>query len=162
MFAQKDVLIFIHILALAVAFGGSVFQVFILPSIVREKSNQKNKIQIIARSISLFSPVSFGMLSIVVFTGMLLLFSLTKDISNISSPFYLNVFSVKIILVTAIFSIAAFQTFNLRFKIVCMDTDKLNEENPPKQFRVMRTCSIINIILTTIVILLGITMSNIR
>ena len=162
MFTQKDVLIFIHILALAVAFGGSVFQVFILPSIVREKSNQKNKIQIIVRSISLFSPISFGMLSVVVFTGILLLFSLTKDISNISSSLYLNVFSVKIMLVTAIFSIAAFQTFNLRFKIVCMDINKINEEKPPKQFRVMRTCSKINIILTTIVILLGITMSNIR
>tara|TARA_B100001964_G_C14259762_1_gene614668 strand:- start:282 stop:770 length:489 start_codon:yes stop_codon:yes gene_type:complete len=160
--AQKDVLIFIHILALTVALGGSVFQVFILPLIAREKSNQKNKIQIIARSISLFSPISFGMLSIVVFTGILLLFSLTKDISNISSSFYLNVFSVKIVLVTAIFSIAAFQTFNLRFKIVFMDINKINEENPPKQFRFMRTCSIINIILTTIVVLLGITMSNLK
>lgn len=160
MFGQKDILIFIHIMALVIAFGGSIFQVFVLPSILRKRSDQKNATQITANTISLFSPISFGMLSVVVFSGMLLLFSLINKTSNISSPLYLNIFFIKILLVTAIFSIAAFQTFCLRFKIVCMDINKIKGENPPKQFRFMRTCSIINIILITIVIFLGITMSN--
>ncbi|HJN01841.1 MAG: hypothetical protein QF907_07865 [Nitrospinota bacterium] len=160
MFAQKDILLFIHILTLATAFGGSIFQIFVLPAILRKRSGQKNTTQITVSTISTFSPISFGLLSIIVFTGMLLLFSLIKKTSNIASPLYLNIFFIKILLVTVIFSIAAFQTFCLRFKIVNMDIDKIKGENPPKPFRVMRTCSIINIILITIVIFLGISMSN--
>ena len=162
MFAQKDILIFIHILALAVALGGSVFNVFILPLIIEEKSNQNNKIQIAVRTINLFLPINFGMLIIIVSTGILLLYSQSGKISNVSSPLYLNVFFIKILLVTIIFSIAAYQTLCLRFKIVTMNIDKIKGENPPKQFRLMKTCSIINIILITIVILLGITMSNLK
>ena len=160
MFAQKDILIFIHILALAIAFGGSIFNLFILPLIIEEKSNQNNKIHVAVRTINLFLPINFGMLIIIVATGILLLFSLSEKISNISSPLYLNLFFLKILLVTIIFSIAAYQTLCLRFKIVTMDIDKIKDETPPKPFRVMRTSSIINLILITIVVFLGITMSN--
>ena len=160
MFEQKNFLIFIHLLALVVVLGGSIFQVFMLPLILREKSDKKNEFQIIARAISLFSPINFGMLAVNVFTGVLLLFNLYEKISNISSPLYLNVFFVKILLVTVIFSIAAYQTFHLRFKIVTMNIDKIDGENTPKHFRIMQNCSIINILLTTVVILLGITMSS--
>lgn len=162
MFEQKNILIFIHLLALVATLGGSVFEVFILPSILREKSNQKNIIQITTRTISLFSPINFGMLAVIVSTGILLFFSLYEKISNISSPLYLNVFFIKILLVTVIFSIAAYQTFHLRFRIVIMNIDKIKGENPPKPFRIMRTCSIINIVLITIVILLGIIMSGLK
>ncbi len=160
MFAQKDILIFIHILALAIVLGGSIFEVFILPPILKKKTDKTNKIQTIARAISLFSPINFGVLAVMVFTGALLLFSLNEKISNISSPLYLNVFFIKILLVSVIFSIAAYQTFHLRFRIVTMNVDKISGENLPKPFRIMRTCSIINIILITIVILLGVSMSN--
>lgn len=160
MFEQTNILIFFHLIALIVAFGGSFFEVFILPSILKGKIDPKDRITIISRSINLFTPINFGMLAIIVFTGVILIFSLYEKISNISSPLYLNVFFVKILLVTIIFSIAAFQTFHLRFKIVHMNADKIKGENLPKPFGIMQTCSKINIILIAIVILLGTTMSS--
>ena len=162
MFDQKSILIFFHLLALTVALGGSIFHMFFLPIILKGKPNQKSDISLVVRAISLFPPINFGMLVVVVSSGVLLTFNLYNKISNISSTLYLNVFSVKIFLIIIIFSIAAFQTFHLRFKISMMDASKIDGENLPKPFQVMQICSIINITLTTIVILLGIIMSGLK
>ena len=160
MFEQLHILVFFHTLALVVALGGSIFMIFFLPAILQGKSISEDKIPIMVRAINLFVPVNFGMLAVIVITGVLLLFSLYEKISDISSPLYLNVFLVKIVLVCIVFSIATYQTFPLRFKIVSMKMDKISAENLPKPFQIMRTCSIVNMILISIVILLGITMSR--
>ena len=148
-------------LTLAVIYGGSIFEVFILPSILQEKKmDTKNRVQLIIRTINIFSPIKFVVFAAIVFTGVFLLFSLHERISNISSSLYLNVFFIKILLVIIMFPIAAYQTFYLRFKILSINSDNIKDENLSKSFRIMKTCSLINIILVTIVFFLGIIMGN--
>lgn len=161
MFEQKTVLVFIHLLSFAILLGAPIFEVFILPSVLREKSmNPKDRIQLIIRSINLSSPISFVMLVAIIFTGIFLIFDLYEKISHISSPLYLNVFFIKIMLLVIIFPIAAYQNFYLRFKIGALNIEKIKGENLPRPFRLMQTCYKINFILIIIVLFLGVAMSN--
>ncbi len=141
--------------------GGSIFEVFILPSILKGiKKDPRDRIQSKIRSVNLYTPINFVMLIAIIFTGIFLLFSLYERVSNIASPLYLNVFFIKIILVSIIFAIATFQTFYLRFKIAILNVEKIKDENLPNSFHIMQTCSKINIILITVALFLGITMSG--
>ena len=114
----NNIIIFIHLIAAAIAIGSMVFSIILLlPSTDKVPAQQElEEFSIPYKTVELLAPTVFTCLLILIGTGIYyLLENYTGQMAL--KPGYYNLFGLKLICVVVAFFLSIYQTFNLRARI---------------------------------------------
>lgn len=119
---ENKILMFIHLLAAAVSTGGMAYCLLLfLPAVEKQSGNKaldENSIRF--KALDILAPMVFTGVLILVGTGIIYLMENYTEQVNLK-PGYYNLFGVKLVSVTILFCLSAYQTFTLRSRIANLD-----------------------------------------
>ena len=129
----NNIIIFIHLMAAAIAIGSMVFSVMLLlPSIEKlPEQTGPEECSTPYKSVELLAPTVFACLLALIGTGIYyLLENYTAQMGF--KPGYYDLFGLKLICVVVAFFLSIYQTFNLRARITNLDLLPENRKFVPK------------------------------
>ena len=153
----NNTIIFIHLMAAAIAIGSMVFAVvLLLPSIEKlPEQEELEEYSISYKSVELLAPTVFVSLLALIGTGVYyLLENYTAQVEL--KPGYYDLFGIKLICVVAAFFLSIYQTFNLRARIANLDLSPENRKFVPKVIRQIKTTTIFSLVAFSLAVFFGI------
>ena len=136
----NSIIIFIHLMAAAIAIGSMVFAVILLlPSMEKlPKQNGLEEYSTHYKSMELLAPTVFTCLLALIGTGVyFLLENYTAQVEL--KPGYYDLFGIKLVCVGAAFFLSIYQTFNLRTRIANLDLSPENRKLVAEIIQRMKT-----------------------
>ena len=143
---QNALLVFIHMMAAAIALGSILFFVTMFLPVLKknglsgELSDHSLEMKIMDR----LSSVVMGCVFTLIITGVYYLLVNYTDQVNLK-PGYYNIFGMKMLFVVAALGLSVYQTFTLRPRITDLDLSPENKKNAPATLRSMLTVSQANL-----------------
>ena len=135
----NNIIIFIHLMAAAIAIGSMVFAVFLLlPSM--EKLPEQKKLEehsVTYKSMELLAPTVFTCLLALIGTGVYFLLENYTAQVELKSGYY-DLFGIKLVCVVVAFFLSIYQTFNLRTRIANLDLSPENRKLVTKTIQLMK------------------------
>ena len=125
----NNIIIFIHLMAAAIAVGSMVFSVVLLLPSMEKLPKQKGLEEHSApyKCMELLAPTVFACLLALVGTGIyFLLENYTAQVEL--KPGYYDLFGIKLVCVVVAFFLSIYQTFNLRTRIANLDLSPENRK----------------------------------
>ncbi len=148
-------LIFIHVLAAAVALGSLAFCVLLLLPALETPSDVEIEKSARYKTLSLLAPTVFACLLALIVSGMMYLSDAYTEQVNLRSGYY-NLFGAKMFVVAGAFFLSLYQTFNLRGKILNLDLRPENREGLPAALDKMASVGRLILGLIAVAIFLGV------
>ena len=153
----NNIIIFIHLIAAAIAIGSMVFSIILLlPSADKVPAQQElEEFSIPYKTVELLAPTVFTCLLILIGTGIYyLLENYTGQMAL--KPGYYNLFGLKLICVVVAFFLSIYQTFNLRARIANLDLSPENRKIVPKTIQQIKKTTIPVLITFSLALFFGI------
>ena len=153
----NNIIIFIHLMAAAIAIGSMVFSVLLLlPSIEKIPSKKEpEEFSASYKSMEILAPTIFACLLILIGTGVYyLLENYTGQVGLM--PGYYNLFGVKLICVIVAFFLSIYQTFSLRARIANLDLSPENRRIVPKTIQQIKKTTIFILFAFSLAVFFGI------
>ena len=153
----NNIIIFIHLMAAAIAIGSMVFSVILLlPSIEKVSAQQESEeFSTPYKSAEILAPTVFTCLLILIGTGVYyLLENYTGQVGL--KPGYYNLFGLKLICVVVAFFLSTYQTFNLRPRIANLDLSPENRKFIPKTIQQIKKTTTLILIAFSLAVFFGI------
>ena len=154
---HNTIVIFIHLMAAAIAVGGLVVGLLLLLPALEKRPAPNAPEEHTAAYITLevLMPTVFACMLALVGSGVYYLFS------NYTSQYgldggYFNLFGIKMVFVAGAFFLSAYQTFGLRSRITNLDLSPENRTQVPATIKKLRSLSRITLALISIALFLGI------
>ena len=153
----NNIIIFIHLMAAAIAIGSMVFSVILLlPSIEKVSTQQKSvEFSTTYKSVELLTPTVFTCLLILIGTGVYYLLENYTGQMALKSGYY-NLFGLKLICVVIAFFLSVYQTFNLRARIANLDLSPENRKIVPKTIQQIKKTTIPVLVTFSLALFFGI------
>ena len=153
----NNIIIFIHLMAAAIAIGSMVFSVILLlPS--REKVSAQQESEEFStpyKLVELLAPTVFICLLILVGTGVYYLLENYTGQMGLK-PGYYNLFGLKLICVVIAFFLSIYQTFNLRARIANLDLSPENRKIVPETIQQIKKTTVLALIVFSLAVFFGI------
>jgi uncharacterized membrane protein len=153
----NNIIIFIHLMAAAIAIGSMVFSVILLlPSIEKVSAQQESEeFSTPYKLVELLAPTVFTCLLILIGTGVYyLLENYTGQVGL--KPGYYNLFGLKLICVVIAFFLSIYQTFNLRARIANLDLSPENRKIVPETIQQIKKTTVLVLIVFSLAVFFGI------
>ena len=153
----NNIIIFIHLIAAAIAIGSMVFSIILLlPSTDKVPAQQElEEFSIPYKTVELLAPTVFTCLLILIGTGIYyLLENYTEQMAL--KPGYYNLFGLKLICVVVAFFLSIYQTFNLRARIANLDLSPENRKIVPKTIQQIKKTTIPVLVTFSLALFFGI------
>ena len=136
----NNIIIFIHLMAAAIAIGSMVFAVVLfLPSMEKlpeQKGLEEHSVPY--KCMELLAPTVFTCLLVLIGTGVyFLLENYTAQVEL--KPGYYNLFGIKLVCVVVAFFLSIYQTFNLCTRIANLDLSPENRKLVTETIQKMKT-----------------------
>ncbi len=153
--------LWLHLLGLAVYFGGGIAMVAIFfPMALRISASQEQH-RFLAQGLRIYNPLSMGALGVLIMTGA---FNLTSYKAILGPQFFLQlglVLGLKLLLVFLLINISAFVSVGLGHRLVRMHLgeETMEPEQLTRTLKRMRTLTIVALALTGIIVLLSLNMT---
>ncbi|MDP7556547.1 MAG: hypothetical protein QF687_01515 [Nitrospinaceae bacterium] len=157
----NNIIIFIHLMAAAIAVGAMVFAVFLLLPAVEKlpKRDGPEEYSVFYKSFDLLSPTVFTCLLVLIGTGIyFLLENYTAQVEL--KPGYYDLFGVKLVCVVAAFFLSIYQTFNLRTRIADLDLSPENRKLVPETIEQMKKITKLTLTAFSLALFFGIWMAR--
>ena len=153
----NNIIIFIHLMAAAIAIGSMVFSVILLlPSIEKVSTQQKSvEFSTTYKSVELLTPTVFTCLLILIGTGVYYLLENYTGQMGLK-PGYYNLFGLKLICVVVAFFLSIYQTFNLRPRIANLDLSPENRKIVPETIQQIKNTTFLALIVFSLAVFFGI------
>jgi uncharacterized membrane protein len=151
------IIIFIHVMAAAVALGSLVYcLMFFLPALAKG-SSPKSPVEESAdyKALEALSPTVFVALLVLIGSGLYFLLANYSDSKDYAQGYY-NLFGIKMVLVAAAFFISIYQTFTLKNHISNLDIHPENRENVPAVLEKIKTMGRVSLGIISVAAFLGI------
>ena len=158
---QNSLLIFIHLIAVAIAIGSTFFSIFILlPELRKSESlNQPIEDSLELKIMDRLAPTVLGCVFALIITGVyFLLINYTNQVNL--RPGYFNIFGLKILFVIVALGLSVYQTFSLRPRILDLDLRPENKKRLPDTLGFMQTLSQLNLWIISFASFFGIFLSR--
>ena len=153
----NNIIIFIHLMAAAIAIGSMVFAVVLLLPSIEKLPEQKGPEEhfIPCKSVELLAPTVFACLLALIGTGIYyLLENYTKQVGL--KPGYYDLFGLKLICVVVAFFLSIYQTVNLRARIADLDLSPENRKLIPKTIQQIKKTTTLILIAFSLAVFFGI------
>ena len=153
----NNIIIFVHLMAAAIAIGSMVFSVILLLPSIEKVSAQQESVEFSTpyKSVELLTPTVFTCLLILIGTGVYyLLENYTGQVGL--KPGYYNLFGLKLICVVVAFFLSTYQTFNLRPRIANLDLSPENRKIVPETIQQIKKTTILALIVFSLAVFFGI------
>ena len=153
----NNLLIFIHLMAAAIAVGGLAFCLFFLLPAAAKLPEQKIAVEysIPYRALDMLAPTVLAAVLVLIGTGIyFLLTNYTRQVDL--APGYYNLFGVKMIFVVLSLFLSVYQTFTLRPQISDLDLSPESRELVPATLQKMKTLNQVSLAALSLSIFLGI------
>jgi high-affinity nickel permease len=130
---ENKILIFIHLLAVAVSVGSSAYCLYLfLPAMADPRSNKApDENSLHYKALDILAPTVFTCLLVLIASGIFYLMENYTDQVNLK-PGYYNLFGIKMVSAIIAFFLSAWQTFGLRSRIANLDLRPENRELVPE------------------------------
>ena len=153
----NNIIIFIHLMAAAVAIGSMVFSVILLlPSLEKiPVQHNSEEFSIPYKLVEILAPTVFTSLLILIGTGVYYLLENYTGQMGLKSGYY-NLFGMKLICVVVAFFLSLYQTFNLRAGIANLDLSPENRGLVPKTIQQIKKTTILILIVFSLAVFFGI------
>ena len=153
----NNIIIFIHLMAAAVAIGSMVFSaILLLPSIEKISTQQDSEeFSTPYKIVELLAPTVFTSLLILIGTGVYYLLENYTGQMGLK-PGYYNLFGIKLVCVVAAFFLSTYQTFSLRARIANLDLSPENRKIVPKTIQQIKKTTILILIVFSLAVFFGI------
>ncbi|MBV51524.1 MAG: hypothetical protein CMH77_03350 [Nitrospinae bacterium] len=157
----NNIIIFIHLMAAAIAIGSMIFAVvLLLPSMKKlpeHKGPEEHSTSY--KSLELLAPTVFACLLALIGTGIyFLLENYTAQVEL--KPGYYDLFGVKLVCVVAAFFLSIYQTFNLRTRIADLDLSPENRKLVPETIEQMKKITKLTLTAFSLALFFGIWMAR--
>jgi uncharacterized membrane protein len=153
---ENNILIFIHLMAAAVAVGSLVFCLLALLPAAEKLPEQKIPVEysISYKALDILAPTVMAALLVLIGTGIyFLLTNYTRQVDL--APGYYNLFGVKMVFVIAALFLSIYQTFTLRPQISDLDLSPENRKLVPATQKKMKTLSQVTLAALSVAVFLG-------
>ena len=153
----NNIIIFIHLMAAAIAIGSMVFAVVLFLPLMEKLPEQKGPEEhfIPYKSVELLAPTVFACLLALIGTGIYyLLENYTEQVGL--KPGYYDLFGLKLICVVVAFFLSIYQTFNLRARIADLDLSPENRKFIPKTIQQIKKTTTLILIAFSLAVFFGI------
>ena len=153
----NNIIIFIHLMAVAVAIGSMVFAVLLLLPSIEKLPKQKEPEEYSApyKSVELLAPTVFTCLLILIGTGVYyLLENYTGQVGL--KPGYYDLFGLKLICVVVAFFLSIYQTFSLRARIADLDLSPENRKFVPKTIQQIKKITTLILLVFSLAVFFGV------
>ncbi|HJL72799.1 MAG TPA: hypothetical protein QGI40_02955 [Nitrospinaceae bacterium] len=157
----NNIIIFIHLMAAAIAIGSMVFAVILLlPSVEKLPEHRgPEEHSIPYKSLEILAPTVFACLLALIGTG--IYFLLENYSAQVElKPGYYDLFGIKLISVVAAFFLSIYQTFNLRTRIADLDLSPENRKLVPETIRQMKKITQFTLTAFSLAVFFGIWMAR--
>ena len=153
----NNIIIFIHLIAAAIAIGSMVFSIILLlPSTDKVPAQQElEEFSIPYKTVELLAPTVFTCLLILIGTGIYYLLENYTGQMALKSGYY-NLFGLKLICVVVAFFLSIYQTFNLRARIANLDLSPENRKIVPKTIQQIKKTTIPVLVTFSLALFFGI------
>jgi uncharacterized membrane protein len=121
-------LAFLHIMAVAVYLGGTIFLGGVLIPVLRRRGLDADGVHLLAGVLRVFHPVSLGSLGALVITGAVALTPLKESLGPEYMPRLFGVLALKLLLVFVLILVSSYQFFALGprlFRVLPTEGEKL-------------------------------------
>ena len=153
----NNIIIFIHLMAAAIAIGSMVFAtVLLLPSIEKSpKQEGSEEYSLPYKSVEHLAPTIFASLLALIGTGIYyLLENYTAQVEL--KPGYYDLFGVKLICVVTAFFLSIYQTFTLQARISNLDLSPENRKLVPKTIQQIKKTTTLILIAFSLAVFFGV------
>ena len=153
----NNIIIFVHLMAAAIAMGSMVFIVVLLLPSMEKLPEQKGPEEYSTpyKSVGLLAPTVFACLLALIGTGIYyLLENYTAQVRL--KPGYYDLFGIKLICVAVAFFLSIYQTFNLRARIADLDLSPENRKFVPKTVQQIKKTTMLILIAFSLATFFGI------
>jgi uncharacterized membrane protein len=149
------IIIFIHLLAAAVALGSLIYCLKVYLPVVEKDQKERNENSPAYKILDLMAPTVFASLLILIGSGVYYL------LENYSAqvglkPGYYNLFGIKIVFVAGALFTSMYVTFSLRINISDLDLSPQNKKSVPETLRKIVSLSRLTMWMISIAMFLGI------
>jgi len=152
----NNILIFIHLMAAAVAVGSLAFCLLFLLPAAEKLPEQKIPVEysIAYKALDILAPTVLAAILLLIGTGIyFLLTTYTRQVDL--APGYYNLFGVKMVFVIIALFLSIYQTFTLRPLISDLDLSPENRKQVPATLRKMKTLGQVTLATLSIAVFLG-------
>ena len=153
----NNIIIFIHLMAAAIAIGSMVFSVVLFLPAIKTMPDKKGseEYSIPYKTMELLAPTVFACLLALIGTGIYyLLENYTAQMEL--KPGYYDLFGIKLLCVVAAFFLSIYQTFNLQARIANLDLSPENRKFVPKVIEQIKKTTILTLIAFSLAVFFGI------
>ena len=153
----NNIIIFIHLMAAAIAIGSMVFAaVLLLPSIEKlPRQEGSEEYSLPYKSVERLAPTIFASLLALIGTGIYyLLENYTAQVEL--KPGYYDLFGIKLICVVAAFFLSTYQTFTLQARISNLDLSPENRKLVPKTIQQIKKTTTLILIAFSLAVFFGV------
>jgi uncharacterized membrane protein len=157
----NNIIIFIHLMAAAIAIGSMIFAVVLLLPSMKKLPEHKGleEHSTSYKSLELLAPTVFACLLALIGTGIyFLLENYTAQVEL--KPGYYDLFGVKLVCVVAAFFLSIYQTFNLRTRIADLDLSPENRKLVPETIEQMKKITKLTLTAFSLALFFGIWMAR--
>lgn len=154
---DNNILIFIHLMAAAVAVGSLAFCLLALLPAAAKLPEQKIPLEhsITYKALDILAPTVMAALLALIGTGIyFLLTNYTRQVDL--APGYYNLFGVKMVFVIIALFLSIYQAFTLRPQISDLDLSPENRKLVPATLKKMKTLSQVTLATLSVAVFLGI------
>jgi uncharacterized membrane protein len=153
---ENNILIFIHLMAAAVAVGSLVFCLLALLPAAEKLPDQKIPVEysISYKALDILAPTVMAALLVLIGTGIyFLLTNYTRQVDL--APGYYNLFGVKMVFVIIALFLSIYQAFTLRPQISDLDLSPESRKIVPSTLKKMKTLSQVTLATLSVAVFLG-------
>ncbi len=157
----NNIIIFIHLMAAAIAIGSMIFAVVLLLPSMKKLPEHKGleEHSTSYKSLELLAPTVFACLLALIGTGIyFLLENYTAQVEL--KPGYYDLFGVKLVCVVAAFFLSIYQTFNLRTRIADLDLSPENRKLVPETIEQMKKITKLTLTAFSLALFFGVWMAR--
>ncbi|MBC8283170.1 MAG: hypothetical protein H8E32_05095 [Nitrospinae bacterium] len=152
---QNNLIIFLHLMAAAVAIGSSVYSLLIYLPAAEKGQKERDENSPSYKILDHLAPTVFACLLVLVGTGVYyLLVNYTAQTGL--KPGYYNLFGIKMLFAVAAFFLSMYLAFSLRVQISDLDLNPKNKALVPSTLKKMIGLSRMTLALMAITLFLGI------
>lgn len=154
---ENSVLIFIHLMAAAIAVGSLAYCLLFYLPVLEKLPEQKIPEEHSAtyKALEVLAPSVLGAVLVLIGTGIYyLLTNYTRQVDL--APGYYNLFGVKMVFVIITLFLSVYHTFTLRARIANLDLSPENRELVPATMQKMKSLGLMILVTLTVAVFLGI------
>lgn len=152
---QNNLIIFLHLMAAAVAIGGSVYSLLIHLPVAEKNRKQRDENSPSYKILDHLAPTVFACLLVLVGTGIYYLLVNYTAQTGLKTGYY-NLFGVKMLFAVAAFFFSMYLAFSLRTQISDLDLNPKNKVLVPAVLKKMIGLSRVTLALMVVALFLGV------